>query len=348
MSKVKFSAIDLGYDIVVIGGGAAGCSFLDSISDEKFRVLLVDYRQFPRFKACSGILVQKAKEYFSDIALPKSILAEPSDLHLTYLDWNNGKENVVKKHFINTYREDLDKWLFSKIKNKKISIVEKTKLIDFFHTKDKKFIVLILEQNGDTKSIVTKYLVGCDGALSTVRKKLFPINIPYYVAIQEIIPGHKLDRAYFVFDDEVTDFYGWLIPKDDGVEIGAAVKPFKAKEKYDLFKKKVSEKFGISGNGKLESAIILRPESINNIFLGQDTVLVCGEAAALISPSSAEGISYALLSGRYCAEALNSDTKNPLNLYRQKCKIILDRLSEKFHKSKKISHSKKRQTLFVS
>ncbi len=337
--------LKLGYDVVVVGAGAAGCSFVNNISD-KYRVLLVDQRKFPRFKACSGVLVNNSKSYFADVKLPKEVLSDPVELNLTYQDWDQKKENPVEKHFINTNRKELDNWLFSKTKKENVTFSESTKLVDFFHTKNKEFLVLMLENGCETKSIITKYLVACDGALSNVRRKLFPKEIDYYVAIQELIPGNKLDRAYFIFDSEITDFYGWVIPKGNLVEVGVAVSPVNSKEKFKLFKKKVEEKFGIKGSGEINSAVVLRPKSIGDIFLGTDHIFVCGEAAGLISPSSAEGISFALLSGKFCAQALNSDSKTPLTEYKNNCRGLLDRLETKFEKSRKISNIKRRKNLF--
>ncbi|HIH09601.1 MAG TPA: hypothetical protein HA254_02920 [Candidatus Diapherotrites archaeon] len=344
--KIELNRLKFGYDIVVVGGGAAGCSFLGSLADNKYSTLMIDSRSFPRFKACSGILVNNSKGFFSGASLPPEVLSKPSAIDIVYQDWASNSEKHVKKNFINTCRKELDNWLFSKVLDKNMSILENTKLVDFFYTHDKNLIVLLLEHNGKTTSVVTKYLVGCDGALSIVRKKIFSKNIRYYVAIQELISGFKLDRAYFIFDDEITDFYGWLIPKGDCVEIGAAVSPFKAKEKFDLFKKKVSEKFGITGDGKIESAIVLRPSSLDEIFLGKDSIFLCGEAAALISPSSAEGISYALLSGKYCAEAFNSNLKSKMESYKEKCKPLLKRLNKKFIKSRKMGNPEDRKLIF--
>jgi len=347
MVKIKFSNLMVGYDVVVVGGSAAGTSFLESIDSKKYNVLLVDYKKLPHFKPCSGILVSNAKEHLASKDFPKKVLAKPENLHLTYLDWTTGKENKTKKHFVNTRRTNLDAWLFSEIKQKEgISISEETKLVDFFYTADNKFIVLILECNGQTKSVVTKYLVGCDGAMSMVRKKLYPREIPYYVAMQEVIPNFTLGEAYFIFDEEITDFYGWLIPKAKGVEVGIAVPPAKSKALFEKFKKKVATKFGITGQGILQSAIVLRPESIKDIFLGKGAILVCGEAAGLISPSSAEGISFALISGKVGAEAINRCSKNPLKEYTKKCTHLIDRLNLKFEKSKKIKSAGKRKTLF--
>ncbi len=202
-----------------------------------------------------------------------------------------------------------------------------------------------MESNGEIKTIITKYLIGCDGAMSAVRKKIFNKQIPMYVAIQETIPGFKIKEAHFIFDEEVTDFYSWLIPKDNAVEVGSAVNPFRAKEKFDLFKKKVAEKTGIKGNGVLESSIVLRPSSPDDFFLGKDNIFLCGEAGGLITPSAAEGISNALRSGKFCAEAFNENPKSPFPLYVRKASVIIKRLSEKLEKSKLIIDKEKRKKL---
>jgi flavin-dependent dehydrogenase len=56
-----------------------------------------------------------------------------------------------------------------------------------------------------------------------------------------------------------------------------------------------------------EGAVINRPVSINQIYTGTGGVALLGEAAGWISPSSAEGISYAFKSARCLGEALNED-----------------------------------------
>ena len=60
------------------------------------------------------------------------------------------------------------------------------------------------------------------------------------MAIQEIIKETKIpEHAYFIYDDEITDFYSWVIPKGDAVEVGAALKPEHTRESFALFKQKV-------------------------------------------------------------------------------------------------------------
>jgi flavin-dependent dehydrogenase len=75
--------------------------------------------------------------------------------------------------------------------------------------------------------------------------------------------------------------------------------------------------------------------------------LLCGEAACLISPSSAEGISYAIRSAKYCADALNTSFKDALPEYKKNCKPLLERLLRKFEKSDMIKDKSKRKKLFA-
>ncbi len=346
MKPINFDDIKSGYDIVVVGAGAAGCSFLNNIS-RRFRVLCIDNKKFPRFKACSGILVKPGKEFLKNENIPEWVFADKKPLDLVYLDIDNNLQKYSKKGFSNTWRKELDRWLFEKNRNNSIDFVSECKFVDFRYTADGKYLVVVCESNGSIKTFVCKYLVGCDGANSSTRKKISKNNIRYYVAIQEIIDTKFEDKAYFIFDSEITDFYGWIIPKGDKVEIGCAVEPYKAKESYDKFKQKIQQRFGIRGAGKIESALILRPEKFSDIILGEKNVLLCGEAAALITSSAAEGISNALRSGKLCAEALNKNfERDPIKEYTKKSAELLERLKTKFKKSEIISDPATRKLLF--
>lgn len=76
------------------------------------------------------------------------------------------------------------------------------------------------------------------------------------------------------------------------------------------------------------------------IFLGKDNVFLIGEAAGLISPSTAEGISFALRSGKYCAETFNKG--NNLNYYKKMCEVLKKEIQEKYTKLKILQAPEKR------
>ncbi|MCX6804189.1 MAG: hypothetical protein NTY48_06525 [Candidatus Diapherotrites archaeon] len=339
------NSIELGYDIIIVGAGAAGCVLAANLS-EKFKVLLVDSKDFPRKKACSGIIVEEGKSFFEG-KLDKSVLVEPNVLDIDYVDWDNNLSKKSVKGFLNSDRFALDNFLFDKVRNKhSIFFLKNTNFIEYLETLDKVHKVVMLESNGFVKPIITRYIVGCDGALSSIRRKVFSRDTPFYIGVQELIKSNiNIERAIFIFDKEITDFYSWIIPKKPYIEIGALLEPKDSKGKFELLKKKIGEKYSIFGNGEYNSAIVLRPNSIKDIFLGKDSIFLCGEAAGLISPSSAEGISYALKSGKFCADALNSG-KDALKIYKSNCQLLVDRLSKKFEKAKIISDSNLRKKLF--
>ena len=340
------SNIELGFDVVIVGAGAAGCVLAKELSSQ-YKVLLVDSREFPRRKACSGILVAEAIDFFGK-KLDDKITVDSVKLDIEYVDLNNKTKKLTHKGFVNADRAKLDNFLFEQVKDKdNVSFLQKTKVIEFAYAEDKIHKVIVCESNGVLKPVVTKYLVGCDGALSLMIRKIFKKDIPFYVGVQELVKSNKkFDRAYFIFDNEITDFYSWIIPKGNYVEIGSLLDPYNTKEKFNSLKDKLSKTFEINGNGHIDSAIVLRPSSVKDICLGTDNILLCGEAAGLISPSSAEGISYALRSARLFAESINQKPKEALKEYTKRCKDLLDRLDSKFKKAKVLSDQNKRKNAF--
>ncbi len=66
--------------------------------------------------------------------------------------------------------------------------------------------------------------------------------------------------------------------------------------------------FNFDNKVKTEGAYIYRPVKNSHFYAGRDNIALIGEAAGAISPSSAEGISYALKSSLYLAQALEEGT----------------------------------------
>ena len=305
------------YDIAIIGAGPAG-STLARLVARQYRVLLIDKRQLNgsathswHQKCCGGLLAPDAQKILSQfgLGLPKQVLVDPQIFVVRAIDQAHNLERYYQRFYINLDRYRFDCWLLSLVPAS-VDIRLGTRLIAFeFANGGYK---LQLRQKGKTFTEQVRIIIGADGAASRVRR-LIAGPQPYprkYIAIQEWIETNGA-VPYFstFFDPAITDFYGWTIPKGDMILVGAALSP-----RNDVVKKFKLMKQGLVRQGlqlgktiAREGAVINRPVSLNQIYTGTGGVALLGEAAGWISPSSAEGVSYAFKSARCLAEALNED-----------------------------------------
>ena len=332
------------YDVVIVGAGPAGCTVAKYLSD-RFNILMIDRANFPRDKPCGGLLVEESQHFIKQLEPLDFVFSRPKKLKLRLVDWDNNTDVKVEREYVNVVRNKFDYWLEQLIDNR-VTFMDNTELIDFFSRKDGTNIVI---SNGNkTKVIKANYVVGADGAGSLIWKALHPRKIRTYVAIQETVNYKLNSHAYFIYDHEVTDFYSWAIPKGDRTIVGAALPMVNGdiRAKFALLKKKAKKKLGVDGDYEnRESSIILRPESIKDLVLGKDNILLVGEAAGLISPSTGEGISFALRSGKMCAHALNN-LKDVEKEYKKLCQPLVDEISDKILKSNALSDVKTRTKVF--
>jgi geranylgeranyl reductase len=157
-----------------------------------------------------------------------------------------------------------------------------------------------------------KAVIGADGARSNVARQEVPggDRIPYVIAYHEIIrtpqsPDWDPARCDVVYDGRISpDFYGWVFPhgKTTSVGMGTEIKDFSLKKATaDL-----RAQSGLSAAETLRregAPIPLKP--LDRWDNGRDVVLA-GDAAGVVAPASGEGIYYAMLGGRFAADAVHA------------------------------------------
>ncbi len=316
------------HDIVIIGAGPAG-SNLARLLAGKYRILIIDKRDMKSensanylTKCCGGLLAPDAQKMIAKLGLgvPKEILVDPQLFAVRTIDLTNNNERLYQRFYYNMDREKFDKWMVSIIPND----VNK-EFNSFFKSFSK--ISNGYEINylkcGKEFSVKTKIIVGADGANSKIRELITgDKNIPKkYISIQEWFECQS-PMPYFtaVFDEKISDFYSWVIPKDNFILLGAALKPKdNVSEKYNNLKERLSNLgFDFNRKVKTEGAYIFRPEKMKNLYPGNENIALIGEASGAISPSSAEGISYALKSSQFLALSLESGIEGFLGRYKEK------------------------------
>ncbi len=329
------------FDVIIVGAGPAGCSVANTLSG--YETLLLDWSKFPRDKPCGGLLVEECAESIKKFDIENKVLMYPKISCMRYVDWNNNLEYEEKRNLWNVNRRSFDYTLL-KFSENKVQFSSETKFLNF--EQNNSSVRVLIEKNNKKFFLEAKYLIGADGASSSIRRKISTNNIPYYFVMQEWIRIKNIEPhvVYFIYDNEITDYYSWIIPKGKYTIIGSAIKKGdNTYEKLQLLKKKIKDNLNLSGIPlRKEGAIGLRPSNSTDVILGKDNVLLVGEAAGLISPSSGEGISFALESGERCAKAIIKNPDNPLNEYEKLCESLLSNMNEKIQKSIMISDPLKR------
>jgi len=127
-----------------------------------------------------------------------------------------------------------------------------------------------------------------------------------------------------MFDPEITDYYCWTIPKEDQLIIGAALYPRQdVSDKFELIKNKLRDYgFTFGKPVRRKAAFILRPVKTQQISTGTKGIALVGEAAGWISPSSAEGLSYAFKSALILADVLRKTLDGFEKSYYQKTRQL--------------------------
>jgi len=198
--------------------------------------------------------------------------------------------------------------------------------------------------------VTTQYLIGADGSMSKTRRLAFDSVTPArsYVTVQEwIVPQKQINYFAGIYDKMLTPYFCWLIPKEDMLIVGGGfTKTDRIPPKLDQFKSLLKDKLSIYGETvRREGDIILSPKSMREVCIGQGQVLLAGEAAGLISSGTGEGISFALRSGFYCAEAINTDFRRAFSHYSRLVKPLLSSMRKKIIKARLLSHSFSRRLL---
>jgi len=322
------------YDIVIVGAGPAGSNLARLIDAHRYRVLLIDGSN-GRDKVCGGLISPDAQDILAryDISLPRDILVSPQLFSVRTIDLADGRTRYYRRSYMNVDRHRLDEFFRGLISDTVEVIRGRCENISYT---DNGYALTVAG-----KQIACHYLVGADGAGSIVRRSLFADRpLQKYVAIQQWFRAGEIDPYYScLFDNETSEGCSWIFFKDGMLIFGGAFGIHGGREAFEAQKRKlvrlgIVDERTLAAPQRIEACTVARPRIRQGIFLGQDGAFLIGEAAGLISPSSFEGISYALASGEALADAfrLGQDAVSFQKLYRQRTRKLIGKLRLKCFK----------------
>ncbi|KPF43472.1 geranylgeranyl diphosphate reductase [Rhizobium sp. AAP43] len=299
------------FDVAVVGGGPCGAIAAMHLARQGLSVALIDPEN--RIKPCGGAIPSRL---LTDYAIPESLLV--SKANAARIIAPSGKTVEMRIGDIGYVgmvdRATFDPYLRARAEAAGARRI-RARAESLEYRSDGALQINLSSPSGDrTSRIAARQVIGSDGANSTVRRQMFPAarKPPYVFAYHEIVetpvePDPALfrpDRCDVIYDGQISpDFYGWVFPhgRQTSIGCGSAVKG------HDL-RKATSELRRAAG---LNDARVIRREGaplpLKPMRRWDDgrSILLAGDAAGTVAPSSGEGIYYAMLCGKLSADAVS-------------------------------------------
>jgi len=299
--------------VVIVGAGPAGAAAAIALSQAGIRdVLLLDRDHFPREKTCGSGLSPAALELAETFGVGGELRAQANPI-----DWvrfvTPGNEAIVMPAngaAVVLLRRDFDNLLVERARSLQVRVEEGFRAAEL--VRDGRRIVGLRSYDGRERR--ARFVLFADGAHSIFSQDPRPrhqISTLMGWWVNPELPGNRLD---LIFDWRLAPLYGWMFPETPTrVNIGICVDEHGA----DLPKPDLRKLFGEFVDDHYRSALRtatqlgkLRGHPIAfTTWISHCTApgaLWLGEAARVTNHATGEGISQALQSGVYAAEAVAS------------------------------------------
>jgi flavin-dependent dehydrogenase len=325
------------YDVVIIGAGASGCAAAMSLPNA-VSALLLESGSAARERCCGGLLAPDAQKALArlGVQLPAHLRVSPEPRVVHVRDLDSGLWQTYQRNYYNIDRDRFDGWLLELAK-KRAQFQSQTRFVGI--ERERNSLIVRFISRGSNELVRARFVIGADGAHSSIRRKAFP-RYPILhtaAAIQlRLATDNPLTAHEVLFSSRHTDFYAWAIPKSNSVLLGSAFSyPRRARARFEEIYTIMRRYLGLSGSVISRSARYLtRPHAPRDLFAGDCRVLLAGEAAGLVSPSSGEGISFALESGLAAGRAVGC--ASPSSAYAEVFSNLAHRVRRKMTKARVI------------
>jgi geranylgeranyl reductase len=334
------------YDVVVVGGGPSGATAAHDLAVAGRSVAMLD--RDGRIKPCGGAIPPRL---ITDFDIPASQIVAQIQTARMISPTQRAVDIPIENGFVGMVdREHFDEFLRLRAVGSGADRITGTYLrIERDSTGTQ--VVYRDKASGDERRLTAKIVIGADGARSNVAKTEVPggDKIPYVIAYHEIIKAPAANALYdpkrcdVIYDGRISpDFYGWVFPHGAHASVGMGT----GIDGVDL-KQATADLRAASGLTHCETIrregapIPLRP--MDRWDNGRDVVLA-GDAAGVVAPSSGEGIYYAMVGGRVAATAAQaalasgraSDLKLARKLFMKEHKMVfkvLRSMQDAYYKS---------------
>lgn len=296
------------YATIVAGAGPAGILAAREAA-KRGPVLLVDSSALPRDKSCGGMLNEYAQEFLASMSpVPDELVLEPSHVNFRYWDWDRDIRKATELRFLNVDRRGFDDWMLGLLPDN-VRILGERAVVGL--EQDDRGVSVTLKNGNGPEVVRCEHLVGADGARSSVRRGLGIGSVATYVTLQDFVRLEGPLEPYFdcIYMRDLGDAYAYsyVVPKGDRAIIGSVYYPRTKRpgdiheRSLEILRKRLPQ---LGEQVKREASVALYVRAAADVVPGLGRVLLAGEAGGFMSPTSGEGISYAMNSGRLAGLAI--------------------------------------------
>jgi geranylgeranyl reductase family protein len=314
------------FDALVVGAGPGGASAAAHLARAGLRVALIDQHVFPRDKVCGDFVGPVALVELQRLGVAENPAYRQTNLIYSASVHLDGKKLInslipeipgLPAHGRVVPRVELDAWIVDAARAAGAQLYEGWRVKGY--AADSDGVAVQAEYRGQRRVWRGRVLIGADGSSSLVARQMHgraPSDRDRIIAVRayyEDVSGPS-DQADLYFSSTSFPGYYWLFPTGEtsaNVGIGMLLETLPtASEHLPGLLEQLIEQDPAFGErlaharrvGKVSGWTLstYNPSSP----LVAERVLLVGDAAGLINPLNGEGIQYALLSGRWAAEAV--------------------------------------------
>lgn len=312
------------YDVIVVGAGPTGSTAALTLAQQGLRVLILEKCRLPRYKSCSGMLIQKTLEltqrYFG-AAVPDRVTCAPAENRGMIFTDDRGRETPFRQTGRNVWRSSFDHFLVQQAVQAGAELRDGVAALQCREETD---AVTVTCKAG--AALQARYLLDCEGVTGVLRRQVRREKPEYITTYQAFYEGEiALDSHYFYayLQPELSEYDAWFNVKDHMLVLGVS-----AKDRahigafYPVFLEymKRNHALKLAKQVKQERWLMPRISPGCPIDYGTGRILFAGEIAGFLNPMG-EGISAGMESGHCAACAIAAHFSTPslaLRDYRQR------------------------------
>ncbi|GBF33925.1 geranylgeranyl/isoprenyl reductase [Desulfocucumis palustris] len=292
----------MNYDVLVVGGGPAGCETARLIAEKGYKVLVAEeHRKIGEPMQCAGLVSPRT---LKTAAMPDAIII--NQIHGAFVHSPGGEVLLIrdqKAYALVIDRSEFDRNLSERAQCAGAEILTgvRASIGEFFPDETS----VKLKSNSGEYTARTRLLIGADGSNSSVARRINASKAEEVIrmcAAEVELECPEKDMVHIFLGREIAPgWFGWVIPVDEKrARVGIGVSRRDKHPRY-YFNRMVEANPGIfKGMKIIRGTGGVVPVGMLSRIYGERTLLV-GDAACQTKPISGGGLYLGLLGAELCA-----------------------------------------------